>query len=194
MPNRDYYPPVGHATHIAAIVAGKHLGVAPKTHVVSVQEGDSIISEMISSLTVAYQDIKKNGRHYKSVIVASSSFEDGEYKTEQREPLKDIIMALMKLGVPVVVCSGNNALSVSTLPPEKPRSELDTIPGLFVQEAKYPLIIVGSVDDEGARCDFSQGGEKVTITAGGCKIPLLTVSGKIRQGGGTSFCKEPKTS
>ena len=194
MPNRDDFPPMGHATHIAAIVAGKHLGAAPKAHIVSVQEGDEIITEMIGSLTVAYQDIKKKGRQYKSVIVASSSFDDDEYEPEQREALKDIIMALMKEGVPVVVCSGNNAPIVSKPPPKKPRPELDTIPGLFVQGAKYPLIIVGAVDDKGTRCDFSQGGERVTITAGGCKIPLLTISGKIRQGGGTSFCKEPETS
>ena len=77
---------------------------------------------------------------------------------------------LFKVDVPVVVTSGNNG--------RKPgRVEVDSYPALLAGD-DMPLIVVGSIDPDGKKSAFSQGGPKVAIHAVGKQSTCLPKSGK----------------
>ena len=51
------------------------------------------------------------------------------------------------------------------------RRNIDTSPGIF-EGYDYPLIVVGAVDFDGKTASFSQGGDHLTITAGGVNVKM----------------------
>ena len=88
----------------------------------------------------------------------------------------------------VVVPSGNNA---KRLPPKQ--KEIDRFPALLSERAAYAdypgsrqgLVVVGSVDDAGARADFSQSGDDI-VWAPGAPITCLKNDVGVQEEG-TSF-------
>jgi len=193
MEGKDNAPPLGHATGMAALVGGETMGVAPEVTIVSVNRGELSTSEWLEQLKIAQRDIKKMGREEKSIVVTSLGLPDieDEHAQEDIKAIKELKLAIAELmasHVPVVVPTGNFADKEDKYGQLRPY--VDTYPALFESGDAFPIITVGSVNAEGKRCSFSQGGPQVTISAAGCSIPCLTLNGKIQQLEGTSLCRK----
>ena len=86
---------------------------------------------------------------------------------------------MIKQGVIIVVAAGNDA--------DKGFPQVDKYPALFGLD--LPVIVVGSVDQDGQRSKFSQSGPVVGAYAGGSNIECPAKEGKALKSGqnGTSF-------
>ena len=192
----DSVPLFGHGTAIAAMVAGKTLGVAPKASIVHIKSNGTI-KDYIEAIKDAYDHIEKRPeRHRKSIVLLCSALGLGYERTPAEELAPSTgyvrtahvaIKKLLDFGVPVVQSAGNDAMEKDLH--GHPRINIDNFPALFEKGDKYPLIVVGSVDAYGNRCDDSQGGKRLTTHAPGCDVSTLAINGKVFQFDGTSLGK-----
>ena len=91
--------------------------------------------------------------------------------------LRSFISDLTHRGAIIVIPAGNNA---------KRSLNVDTFPALFTVDRRdpLPLIVVGAVDDYGARAPFSQTGRLVTVWAPGVDVQC---AGRPKGASGTAF-------
>ena len=80
--------------------------------------------------------------------------------------------------VPIVVDAGNRRSGTE-------RQAIDTLPAMWAEDS-FPLIVAGSVNNEGVESPFSQGPEHVSIWAPGQPVTCAKRNG-VRPAVGTSY-------
>lgn len=120
-----------------------------------------------------------SGIDFADVAPIVNSKSDDPANEPELEKFKALLSVMIKKGVIVVVAAGNDA--------DKGYPEVDKYPALWGLE--LPIIVVGSVDQNGQRSDFSQYGPVVGAYAGGSGIECPAKEGKGMKvvESGTSF-------
>lgn len=118
-------------------------------------------------------------RKKRSVVSISMIGDPADPESDVQELLEESLQELFELDVPVITGSGNNRRNAQ---------DVDTVPAQWARPT-YPLIVVGSVDFDGKRSDFSQGGTQVTVHAPGKDVTCVPETGSEPSRGrsGTSF-------
>eukprot|EP00834_Sanchytrium_tribonematis_P007500 NODE_686_length_4746_cov_0.370562.p1 type:complete len:359 gc:universal NODE_686_length_4746_cov_0.370562:2442-3518(+) len=184
----------GHGTYVAAIIAGKNHGVAPKARLKSLKViGGKQKNNEIKALQFILKDMKEH--KMKVVINMSIGYDylpdepndepentvEAKAPKEPKEPINfkgmvDLLNQLVDLGAVVVKAAGNeNVLAYS-------RESADQI------NAMENVLVVGSIDQDNTVSSFSNYGPKVALFAPGgyhtFKDGLFNV---IKRTSGTSF-------
>ena len=166
-PNRnDYSDDGGHGTHVAATIAGKTCGIAPKAKILPVKvlhpmNGCSIM-ELIDSLTYVRNWRGSNGE--KVDIVNMSLSASGAYmdrNPREKEILRRTIEELTKMDILVVCASGNTG------------KEEIRYPGHFED-----VVCVGAVDIDKKVAHFTTRNKVVDV----CQIGVDLVSAHYKGG------------
>jgi hypothetical protein len=185
---QDDDSPISHGTGVASKATGQFFGVAKEATLVSVKVVANS-QEMITGLSMAYDDIISENRQRNSVVCMALEISRPEGYTRDQALAsfygRDVDRALSNLhsrGIPVVVSSGNNALR---------RPQLDAIPAVL-ERPGVPIILVGGADMRtGVRAPESQGENQVSVYAPyTCPVQKKNNRdwGEAR---GTSFGKSP---
>lgn len=153
--------PRSHGTCTAGKAVGKEYGAAKKATLVVVRLYDRKSSEVIEALELVAADIRRRPERRKKCVV-TMSIGNMELKDNDIDDLKENLKALFELDVPVVATAGNQG--------ENPnRRDVDRYPGLL-GGGDLPIIVVGSVDSNGQKSSFSQGGPCVHS----CPLPQIS--------------------
>ncbi|KAK9770403.1 putative Peptidase S8/S53 domain-containing protein [Seiridium cardinale] len=179
-PWEDHAPPKAHGTCTADKAVGAKYGSSKKAKLVVVQSGELGLLEINDATRKILADITdKADRKKKSVVSISMTGDPADPDSDIQDLLEESLQELFALDVPVITASGND---------RKNEPDVDTIPAQWAR-SEYPLIVVGSVDFDGKRSDFSQGGAQVTIHAPDKDVTCVPESGNEPSTGrsGTSF-------
>ena len=152
--------PITHGTCVASKIAGARFGVAKDTHI-EILKATLNVADLTWAFLKARDDIRWRNREKKSVILftggALEPFYPGQDLQQPWTRLKQLMQDLIDADVVIVVSSGNQAQ-------RNPR--VDLIPAVWATR-DYPLVVVGSVDNDGKSAWFSQGPNQVTAYAPG---------------------------
>ncbi|KAI1142334.1 subtilisin-like protein [Hypoxylon sp. FL0543] len=157
-----------HGTCTADKAVGKEYGVSKGATLVVVKSYGDKVDELIESLELIADDIKKRPERRKKSVVTLSRSVDALYPNSAAK-LKTAMQALFAIDVPLVVVAGNHAKSPG-------RENVDTYPATL-SAPDVPVIVVGNADSKGQKADDSQGGDKVTVYAVGEWVACITKSG-----------------
>ena len=120
-----------------------------------------------------------NGNLVADVVPTATSKTENPDNDSNLKAIKGVFSAMIRQGVIVIVAAGNDA--------NKGYPQVDKYPALYGLD--LPIIVVGSVDQDGQRSDFSQYGPVIGAYAGGSGIECPAKEGKALKLGefGTSF-------
>lgn len=177
--------PHSHGSCVASKAAGVVNGVSKKSHLV-ILKIDNTAPNVIWGFNTALDDIvarKRQGRAviaYPNVAIGPTPPGLPPYPWNYAH---SYLQDLFRNDVPVVVPSGNFASArgrpVDTLPATMERAT----------DPEFPLIVTGSVNNDGALADFSQGPNHVTIWSPGVDIRCAAKGSPrgVQEVSGTSF-------
>jgi large repetitive protein len=152
----------GHGTHVAGVVAGSTVGVAPRASVHSVRALDCGGVGGVSGVIAALDWIQKNHEPRSVALVGVTA---GLSKA-----LSEAVASTIAAGVPVVAAAGNSGIDAcSTLPAAAPG-----------------VIAVGATDRQDAVAAFSNQGACVSLFAPGEDVPSAWSDGGLHVASGTS--------
>lgn len=170
----------------ASKAIGQAYGAGKGAYLVPVKMGDMSFEASIQGWQEVLADIKAHPERQKRSIVTSSivtRMPESEIDPQQKTEIREALMELFKIGVPVVISAGNYALDKHG---NLVRPNVDTIPPVLA-EPDFPLIVVGNADAQGNIYRESQRGPKVTVWARGTNA-LCQMLHRVDINTGTSFC------
>jgi hypothetical protein len=176
--------PDSHGTMVASVALGQRFGVAKKATLISAKSTRKIIDRLeaidmvYADLTVSIPNRPYNPDVKKTVVVMSFNF---GVEPKVVAEAKRTIMRILKLGVHVVVSSGNGRKTVD---------QVNKSPAVSYGP-DFPVIIVGGTNIDGNRDVFSQGGPNVAVHAPVSEVDVSNKYGTKATKQGTSFGKLP---
>lgn len=196
----------GHGSCVLSKVNGPTYGVAKKSNVViakvsGVPADDSVtVTNLLKGYRNVLNDILNKGRKGKAVVNVSKNIPGNLFTSlpGSRQAFRDIVLKFMQNDVVFVAASGNDGNKVRCsrigltkplidLPLQPLHENVDGYPALFANSG--PVIVVGSVDKNGKKSWFSQGGPLVSVHAPGEDITCARNTGTgTTQQTGTSLC------
>ncbi|KAH8734200.1 peptidase S8/S53 domain-containing protein [Ilyonectria robusta] len=174
--------PKDHGSCIASKAAGPKYGAAKNANVVMIPLSENrkvtdMVPALIKALTAVEEDVIKKGLKGKAVVNMSFEMSKWIYQMQIVQDYKKKVASLLKNDIVLVACSGNFRVL---------DEQIDRYPALFGKD--LDLVVVGAVDKDGKRTQYSQGSEdQLTVSAPG---DVLCASGKdntVAQKSGTSF-------
>lgn len=175
-----------HSLCVASKAVGTRYGTAKKATYVPVLLGFTTMGALNSGFEKAGEDVLEKGRSKKSIVILAWSKVDKFIRPADRRATIKAIRELFDQGVPVVVLAGNDAEERDAS--GNLRLEVDTFPGSLSAD-DFPLIVVGSTDQNGAISSFSQRGDKVTSYTRGEDIECEGLEEPVMKDSGTSYGK-----
>jgi len=162
----------GHGTHVAAIAAGRTVGVAYRAPIIAVRVLDcdnrGRVSWLVSGIDWVIRDVAARGGDVAAVVVASVSS-----GSKPSAAYDDAIARLTSAGIAFVGASGNAPANAD----EAARSSCNTSPGSATEST--PAIIVGATRSDDSRYEQSKGGACTTVWAPGIQIPSASLFGRF---------------
>ena len=165
-----------HGSCAASKAAGVTYGVAKQVRMIVLKSSVSHADVGWAFNYVVSDMYRHPGR--RAVVMYASASETPASQIRNVQPWKNMFMRMTNIfqfGGVVVVPSGNEA---------RRSPGIDTLPALYVQT--LPVIVVGSVDNDGNMASFSQGEAGVSVWAPGVDVACLKGTGS-RFDSGTSF-------
>lgn len=163
---------------MASKALGTYFGTGKKSIYVPVQLSGMVPSEIGQGFRVAADHIKATGRQKQAIVILSWLGGANAFETRDFNTLTKSIHALFNLGVPSIVGAGNDAKEKDRW--GNFRLDVDGAPASLASE-DFPLIVVGSTDEDGSISDFSQRGDKVTGYTRGNRIDCELLDGPSDQ-------------
>ena len=167
-----------------------HWGESSGAHVCcrrcSVHASSHRTSDGEAVFDIIHEDIISRGLEKKAVVSVAWGEDPDPAGVVPRRVLDSIDAQrriMLDLDVPIVYAAGNNA-HISG------RTDIDTYPQRFANDADLPLINVGNVDTSGSFSPTSQRGPALTVSAVGMGITCADSTGTgSHLASGTSFCE-----
>lgn len=170
-----------HGTCSAGKALGTQFGASKKAMLVVVRLYLIDTDEFKEALDLIIHDLDEHPERRKKSVVTMSLSIGQDWDEETRDDVRELLNQLFDRDVPFVCISGN------TDPAENDSEEVNEYPALL-EGPDFPLIVVGSVNSEGALSDFSQRGPHVTLHAVGEDILCLPKDSQTpMRDDGTSF-------
>lgn len=175
-----------HGSCVASKAAGIKEGVSKNSRLV-IMKASTSLADTHWAFSQALKDIQDKGRQGKAVIVypmnSNLTYSPTSVMTDWGvgwERIRLLIQDLFEQGVITVVSAGNDA---------KRSSDLDTLPALWKEEKRSPLVVAGAVTNKGAFSTFSQGITQSPRTVTWAPGDSVKCAGKkgIQTASGTSF-------
>jgi serine protease AprX len=204
-PERTFFDTYGHGTFMAGLLAGdgtasngRYLGVAPRSHLVSVKVAVSDGSTTLGTVLRALQLVDHSRARF-NIRVLLLALSSGSERSPDRDPLTRALRVLWSHGIFVVVPAGNSGPDVGTV--ESPGND----PVLFTAGAVDDLGTNAASDDVvvewsgrgptrfgAAKPDVAApGAHLVSLRAPGSTVdrqnPSARVDGAYFRGSGTSM-------
>jgi len=160
----------GHGSCVASKAACARSGVAKDSRLIVIK-ATLHVADISWALVKARDDIRANDRQTKSVVLVPATARDPYYPGQElQQPwsrVRELMQELMDSDAVIVVPSGNEV---------KRSRDVDLLPALWESPA-FPIIVAGSVDNDGVTAPFSQGPSHVTAYAPGARIQCALGSG-----------------
>ncbi|KAL2814526.1 hypothetical protein BDW59DRAFT_167173 [Aspergillus cavernicola] len=154
-----YGPPLRndckHGTMVASLLAGKSFGIAPKVNLIPVNmgvpvRGSAYYDRQLEALVRVLDDLEKNnGRGGQSIVSMSWSIRKAHTAPQFEGVMLELFKRITKHGAILVFSAGNKG--VYRLVDESYPGALAAHPDLSPN-----IIVVGSIDKDGGKSDFSQ--------------------------------------
>lgn len=151
---------VSHGTCVASKAAGAIYGVAKDARLIILKATLSL-ADIWWALLRARDDIRLHNRQMKSVVLLAALARVPYYPGQDLEQpwysVKRLMQELIESDAVIVVPAGNEAGR---------NKNVDLLPALW-ESRTFPIIVAGTIDDDGVTADFSQGPDHVTAYAPG---------------------------
>jgi len=162
----------GHGTHVAATVAGKNVGIAPRAEVLPVKVvdengGGSWTDEILRGLDWVLEYRSSDGR---KVSIVNMSLGGKDINEKEKKLLGEAIKRLVDNNIAVIVASGNSGEEE-----------------LYYPGAYNEVICVGAVDINRERAMFSTIGNQVDVCQVGVDVLSAWYKGGYSTLSGTSM-------
>ncbi|KAJ4188666.1 hypothetical protein NW767_011774 [Fusarium falciforme] len=161
-----------HGTCSAGKALGTEFGASRKAMLVVVRLYLIDTDEFKEALDLIIHDLDEHPERRKKSVVTMSLSIGQDWDEETGDDVRELLNQLFDRDVPFVCISGNID------PVENDSEEVNEYSALL-EGPDFPLIIVGSVNSEGALSDFSQRGPHVTLHAVGEDILCLPKDSQI---------------
>ncbi|KAI8722565.1 Peptidase-S8 domain-containing protein [Fusarium sp. LHS14.1] len=149
-----------HGTCSAGKALGTQFGASKKAMLVVVKIHGIDADEFTEALGLIIDDLDEHPERRKKSVVSMSINIGQDWDADLRDEVRDLLNQLFDRDVPFVCIAGN----IDEV--DNDSEEVNEYPALL-EGPDIPLIVVGSVNSEGALSDFSQRGPHVTIHAVG---------------------------
>lgn len=151
-----------HGSCILAKAAGPTLGVARNADIVIVKSSFKT-STILDAFYRIRNDVEKNGKKGKAVIIYSGSLGNTLPDTQRDKWTKRYLQPLIDDDVVIVMSSGNFA---------KRNPDIDNFPQTAART--LPIITVGACNNDGKMMAFSQRGPLLSVVAPGYRVRCAT--------------------
>lgn len=169
-----------HGTCTAGKILGTRFGASKQATLVVVRLYDLDALEFEEALELIRDDIKANPERRKKSVISMALTMGQDWEAPEIRSVSNFLRQLFDMDVPFVCISGN-------IEDESDDTDVDEWPALL-EGPDMPLIVVGSVNSDGERSDFSQAGLHVTTHALGEDIQCLPRDGEVPiEEDGTSY-------
>ncbi|MED3922732.1 S8 family peptidase [Priestia aryabhattai] len=168
---RSYNDDNGHGTHVAGIIAGKNIGIAPNSKILALKvldrSGSGSVNNLIRSINYAIEWTGPNNEKVRIISISLGS----------QKPNNELYAAIKRANrenISVVVASGNEG--------DGTRSPKKRYPGYYNE-----VIQVGALHDLETVASFSNNNDEIDLVAPGYRIYSSYINNEYKELSGTSM-------